>query len=90
MADSNERCPVCPETGETMFRDTRLMTITYKGETSTFNMPGWYCDASDESIHNGSDMKVSDRVLTDLKAKVEGRVTAKGAHRIRKRLKLTQ
>ena len=90
MADSIERCPVCPETGESMFRDTRLMTITYKGETSTFTMPGWYCHASDESIHDGSDMKVSDRALTDLKARVEGRLTPEGVRRIRKRLKLTQ
>ena len=90
MIDSIERYPVCPETGERMFRDTRLMTITYKGETSTFPMPGWYCDASDESIHDGSDMKNSDRALTNLKAKVEGRLTPSDVRRIRKRLKLTQ
>ena len=39
------------------------MTLTYKGKTITFDMPGWYCDASDESIHSGYDMKVSDRML---------------------------
>ena len=35
--------PVCPETGKPMVRDTRPMTITYKGQSATFEMPGWYC-----------------------------------------------
>ena len=25
------------------------MTLTYKGASITFDMPGWYCDQSDES-----------------------------------------
>jgi len=25
------------------------MTLTYKGESITLNMPGWYCNQSDES-----------------------------------------
>ena len=90
MADTVENHPICPETGAPMHRDARPMTIAYKGETATFDMPGWYCDESDESIHNGSDMKVSDRALTELKAKVEGRLAPKTVRRIRKRLKLTQ
>jgi HTH-type transcriptional regulator/antitoxin MqsA len=51
--------PTCPKTGQPMFRDVRPMTITYKGHQATFDMPGWYCHASDESIHTGEDMKVS-------------------------------
>lgn len=90
MADAVENHPVCPETGAPMHRDKRPMTIAYKGETATFDMPGWYCDESDESIHDGSDMKVSDRELTALKAKVEGRLAPNAVKRIRKRLKLTQ
>ena len=82
--------PVCPETGAAMRRDTRPMTISYKGESTTVDMPGWYCDASGESIHDGSDMKVSDRALTALKAKVEGRLDPHGVRRIRKKLGLTQ
>ncbi|NKC12120.1 MAG: YgiT-type zinc finger protein [Gammaproteobacteria bacterium] len=82
--------PVCPDTGVPMHRDTRSMTITYKGKSATFEMPGWYCDASEQSIHDGSDMKVSDRALTELKAKVEGRLAPEAVRRIRKRLKLTQ
>ncbi len=59
--------PVCPETGAPMRRDTRPMTLTYMGQSLTFDMPGWYCDASGESIHTGTDMIVSDRVLDLLK-----------------------
>lgn len=64
--------PVCPKTGALMYHDTRPMTLTYKSESIIFDMLGWYCDSSDESIHTGQDMKVSDRMLNRLKkAKVE-------------------
>ena len=82
--------PVCPKTGEAMHRDTRPMTLTYKGESITFNMPGWYCDSSDESIHTGQDMKVSDRMLNRLKARVEGLLDPDEVRRIRKRLNISQ
>jgi hypothetical protein len=67
MADN----PVCPETGAPMRRDARPMTLNYKGQSITFDMPGWYCDASDQSTHTGEDMKVSDRMLNLLKARSE-------------------
>ena len=54
-----------------MHRGVRPMTLTYKGESITFDMPGWYCEQSDDSIHTGEDMQRSDRVLRQLK----------GAHR---------
>jgi HTH-type transcriptional regulator/antitoxin MqsA len=82
--------PVCPKTGMPMRRDLRPMTLTYKGETITFDMPGWYCDASDESIHSGQDMKVSDRMLNRLKARSEGLPEPEEIRRIRKKLGLTQ
>ena len=78
MADTVETAPRCPETGAAMYRDTRPMTITYKGESAQVDMPGWYCDESDESIHDGADMKVSDRALTELKAKDVEEMTASG------------
>lgn len=82
--------PTCPETGKPMFRNTRPMTITYKGHKATFDMPGWYCEASDESIHTGEDMKVSDRALNRFKAQAEGLLEPEAVRRIRKRLHLTQ
>jgi HTH-type transcriptional regulator / antitoxin MqsA len=54
-----------------MQRGVRPMTLGYEGASTVFDMPGWYCDARDESIHTGEDMKVSDRALNLLKAATE-------------------
>jgi HTH-type transcriptional regulator/antitoxin MqsA len=53
-------------------------------------MPGWYCDQSEESIHTGDDMKVSDRMLNLLKARSEGLLEPEQIRRIRKKLRLSQ
>jgi HTH-type transcriptional regulator/antitoxin MqsA len=66
------------------------MAITYKGESLTFDMPGWYCDQSEESIHTGEDMKISDRKLNLLKARVERLLEPEEIRRIRKKLRLSQ
>ncbi len=73
-----------------MRRDVRPMTLTYKGESITFDMPGWYCDQSQESIHTGEDMKISDRMLNRLKARSEGLLEPEEIRRIRKKLRITQ
>jgi HTH-type transcriptional regulator/antitoxin MqsA len=82
--------PFCPETGAPMHRGVRPMTLTYKGESITFDMPGWYCDSSAESLHTGEDMKVSDRMLNRLKARIEGLLEPEKIRHIRKKLHLTQ
>jgi HTH-type transcriptional regulator/antitoxin MqsA len=66
------------------------MTLEYKSARTTFEMPGWYCDASDESIHTGKDMKASDRALNRLKASIDGLLLPEEIKRIRKKLHLTQ
>ena len=78
--------PVCPVTGGPMRRDTRPVTLVYKKESLTFDLPGWYCDQSEESIHTGADMKLSDRMLNLLKAKSEGLLLPQDIRRIRKKL----
>jgi len=82
--------PVCPETGAPMHRDLRSVTLAYKGETITFDMPGWYSDASEESIHTGADLRASDRMLNLLKARTEGLLQPAEIRRIRKKLHLSQ
>jgi HTH-type transcriptional regulator/antitoxin MqsA len=82
--------PVCPETGKPMVRNTRPMTITYKGQSSTFDMPGWYCDESGESIHTAEDIKTSDAALKELKIKVENLLRPQEVKRIREKFGLTQ
>ncbi len=82
--------PICPATGAPMHRSVRPLTLTYKGESLTFDMPGWYCDQSDESIHTGKDMKVSDRMLNLLKARSEKLLEPEEIRNIRKKLRLSQ
>lgn len=82
--------PLCPTTGTPMVRGIKQLTLRYKGESITFEMPGWYCETSEEGIHSGEDMKVSDRVLNRLKARVEGLLEPEEIRRIRKRLRLSQ
>jgi HTH-type transcriptional regulator/antitoxin MqsA len=73
-----------------MHRGVRPMTLTYKGDSIAFEMPGWYCRDCDESIHTGKDMRVSDRMLNRLKAKNEGLLDPEEIRRIRKKLRLSQ
>ena len=82
--------PECPKTGTPMHRGVRPMTLTYKEESITFDMPGWYCDECEESIHTGKDMKVSDRMLNRLKAKSGGLLEPEEIRLIRKKLRLSQ
>ncbi len=82
--------PVCPSTGAPMRRGGRPLTLTYKGESITVDMPGRYPDASPDGIHTGTDMKVSDRALNRLKARVEGLLLPEEIRRIRRKLGLTQ
>lgn len=82
--------PVCPETGVPMYRGVRSMTLAYRGKRITFDMPGWYCDQSEESIHTSEDMKVSDRTLNRLKAQSERLLEPEEIRRIRKKLHLSQ
>ena len=84
------KAPTCPETGKPMVRDTRPMTLAFKGHSITIDMPGWYCNDSDESIHTGEDMKVSDAALQALKIKVENLLSPEEVRRIRVKMGLTQ
>lgn len=82
--------PLCPETGTPMHRAVRPMTLNYRSQSITFDMPGWYCDELAESIHTGADMKMSDRALNRLKARVEKLYEPEEIRRIRKKLGLSQ
>ena len=82
--------PLSPVTGQRMIRDVRPMELTYKGQSVTIQMPGWYCADSGESIHTDEDMAVSDAALKSLKIKVEKLLTPDEIKRIRQKLGLTQ
>lgn len=82
--------PLCHEDGTLMSRDIRPSILSYKGESIVVDLPGWYCPKCGESVHDGSDMKVSDRALNALKMRHENLLDAKEIRRIRKKLGLTQ
>jgi HTH-type transcriptional regulator/antitoxin MqsA len=81
---------VDPETGTKLRRDVRPFTLSYKGESVTFDMPGWYGERPDEGVFEPEDMKVSERMLNLLKARAEGLLEPADIRRIRKKLCLTQ
>lgn len=84
------KAPLSPETGKPMVRAVRPMLISYKDRSTTVDMPGWYCADSDESIHTGDDMKVSDAALKALKIEVENLLAPEEVKRIRLSIGLTQ
>ena len=84
------KAPVCPETGKPMVRDTRPKELSYKGQSATIDMPGWYCHESGESIHTAEDMKVSDAALKELRLEVENLLKPQDVKRIRTKIGLTQ
>jgi len=66
------------------------MEISYKGQSATIDMPGWYCHESGESIHTAEDIKVSDAALKELRLQVENLLKPQEVKRIRTKIGLTQ
>lgn len=73
-----------------MVRQFRPLTLSYKGHSYTVDMPGWYDPDSDEAVHTGEDMKISDEILKSLKIQADHLLSPTEIHRIRKKLGLTQ
>jgi HTH-type transcriptional regulator/antitoxin MqsA len=80
----------CHECGHEMVHDVRPMTIVYKGQSATFDMPGLYCTSCSEGILSGKDGAIYDQNLNRLKAQAEGLLLPEEIRRIRKSLRLTQ
>ncbi len=79
-----------PDTGEPMARATRPFTVSYKGQSLTVDLPGYYPEGEGESVHVGDDMAVVDAALRSLKEIVDGVPTPATIRRVRKKLQLTQ
>jgi len=78
------------ETGEELHRDVRPLTLSYRGESITVDMPGWYSEDGVRGVHSQEDMKVSDHALNIMKARVEGLPLPAEIRSIRKKFQLTQ
>jgi HTH-type transcriptional regulator / antitoxin MqsA len=79
-----------PETGEALTRGVRPFVVTYKGETITVDLPGYYPAGEGDGVHVGKDMSVVDEALRTLKEKVEGVPSPATIRRVRAKLKLSQ
>jgi HTH-type transcriptional regulator / antitoxin MqsA len=84
------KAPICPETGKPMARGVRPLEVSYKGQSTKVEMPGWYCDDSGESIHTADDLKVSDAALKELRVEVENLLSPQEIKRIRTAIGLNQ
>jgi HTH-type transcriptional regulator/antitoxin MqsA len=82
-----------PETGAVLTRGVRTLTLSYKSQTETIEMPGWY-PADDpggaNGLHDPRDMLVSDRAINRMKAREAGLMTPDEVRKVRKKLGLTQ
>ncbi|MBZ9842061.1 type II toxin-antitoxin system MqsA family antitoxin [Mesorhizobium sp. CA5] len=79
-----------PETGETLTRGVRPFAVTYKGESMTVDLPGYYPASDGESVHIGDDMIAVDAALRILKEKIDGVPAPETIRRMRAKLKLSQ
>ncbi|MGE3875702.1 MAG: type II toxin-antitoxin system MqsA family antitoxin [Parvibaculaceae bacterium] len=81
---------VSPETGEILRRDVRPFVVTYKGESITVDLPGYYPKSKNKGVHVGNDMAAADEALRTLKEKVEGIPSPTTIRRVRTQLNLSQ
>ncbi len=81
---------VSPQTGKQLRRGVRPFVVTYKGRTTTVDLPGYYPESGEDGVHVGEDMAVTDAALRALKEEVEGIPTPATIRRVRKKLKLSQ
>ncbi|MBZ9737310.1 type II toxin-antitoxin system MqsA family antitoxin [Mesorhizobium sp. CA18] len=79
-----------PETGETLTRGVRPFAVTYKGESMTVDLPGYYPASDGESVHIGDDMIAVDAALRLLKEKTDGVPAPATIRRMRTKLRLSQ
>jgi HTH-type transcriptional regulator/antitoxin MqsA len=93
MAETREPLPPsmpCPETGSTLYRDTRPFSVRYKGLEIVVDLPGYYPDGDGESVHVGADMAAADEALRLLKERADGLPSPATIRRIRQKLRLSQ
>jgi HTH-type transcriptional regulator/antitoxin MqsA len=81
---------ISPEMGEPLSRGVRPFTVTYKGQSITVDLPGWYPESDGDGVLVGDDMLAADQALRDLKERVDGLPSPASIRRIRNKLKLSQ
>jgi HTH-type transcriptional regulator/antitoxin MqsA len=87
---SEAQTMTCPETGAPLKRGVRPFTVTYKGQSITVDLPGWYPEGEGDGVLVGDDMAAADQALRALKERIDGLPSPATIRRIRTKLKLSQ
>lgn len=80
-------CPMC---GGTMVLETRSDTITYKGESRSLEVLGWWCTECEEAIFEADALAECEMSFRRLKAQVDGILSPAEVKQIREHLGLSQ
>lgn len=76
--------------GKAVSRDKRQRSFEYQGQILHYEQPGEWCDECGEVFLEKSDKEVTDPLIYNFQARVDGRLTTEDILRIRKKLGLTQ
>ena len=93
MATGKQTLPsmmIAPDSGEVLTRGMRPFVVSYKGESVTVELPGYYPEGAGDGVHVGDDMAVVDEALRGLKEKIEGLPSPATIRRVRTKLNLSQ
>ena len=93
MATAKQPLPntmAAPDTGELLMRGVRPFEVSYKGDSVTVELPGYYPAGTGDGVHIGDDMAVVDAALRGLKEKIEGLPSPATIRRVRTKLNLSQ
>jgi len=80
----------CPETGALLSRAVRPFMVSYKGQSVTVDLPGYYPAGDGDGVHVGDDMAAADAALRTLKERMDGVPSPATIRRVRAKLKLSQ
>jgi len=91
--DDTKKTRMHPETGTTLVRGCRTMTLAFRSQREMIELPGWYPaddPTADQGIHDARDMRISDRAINLMKAREFGLMTPDQVRKARNILKLSQ
>ena len=59
-----EKTRPCPSCDGVMRRGVQEETVTFQGESLTYQQPGWHCENGDDGVLDGSDNDYPTRPCT--------------------------
>lgn len=84
----NKKCPLCIE--GFLERKIVIETHTYKGHSKQVEQQGEWCNVCKEGVLSESDLKATQKQISDFQSRIDGLLTSDEIKKIRKKLRLTQ